>query len=331
MFNDLRSAPEVRDRYQFWFYLYATAQPFWYSAAQLRADLAQMRQTVDPNHQQPALDQMVLVGHSMGGLVGHLQTMESGDRYWNVISREPFDRVNASAEVKQTLAQTFFFHPNPSIRQVIFIGTPHQGSAYVDDGIRWAGQRLIRLPKMLVNGGQELHRDNPAFFTSKNLIDVSTSLDSLSPSCPIFPVMAQPQSPSPVHYHNIVGKVPDKFLQKVNSGDGVVSQDSAHFDAAESEAVVPAEHSVLHRHPLSVLEVRRILLEHAATLQLTPPVKVQGSVQVVGPAMPGMQAPSPPPLPVAPAGQPGPQWSPQGMQVPGDAASRSVYPPMIRQ
>ncbi|MGI9457693.1 MAG: esterase/lipase family protein, partial [Aeoliella sp.] len=40
MFNDLRSDPHVRDRYQFWFYLYPTGQPFWVSASQMRKDLA---------------------------------------------------------------------------------------------------------------------------------------------------------------------------------------------------------------------------------------------------------------------------------------------------
>ena len=29
MFNDLRSRREIRDHYQFWFYLYPTGQPFW--------------------------------------------------------------------------------------------------------------------------------------------------------------------------------------------------------------------------------------------------------------------------------------------------------------
>ncbi len=33
MFNDLRGSPEIRDRYQFWFYLYPTGEPFWHSAA----------------------------------------------------------------------------------------------------------------------------------------------------------------------------------------------------------------------------------------------------------------------------------------------------------
>ena len=79
MFNDLRSQPEIRDHYQFWFYLYPTGQPFWLSAAQLRHDLAKVRDMLDPSHEEPALDQMVLIGHSMGGLVSRLQTLPSGD------------------------------------------------------------------------------------------------------------------------------------------------------------------------------------------------------------------------------------------------------------
>jgi hypothetical protein len=298
MFNDLRSSPEVRDRFQFWFYLYATGQPFWFSAAELRSDLTQMRETIDPRHQEPALDQMVLVGHSMGGLVGNLQTVESGNDFWNVVSREPFDKVKASPEVKQALTQAFFFHPNPSIRQVIFIGTPHHGSEFVSDTLRWLSNRLVTLPKLLVNGGRELHAENPAFFTKNNLIDVTTSIDSLNPSCPILPVIVHARHPETVHYHNIMGRIPDKFLASVSGGDGVVSLTSAHLDNIDSEVVVPAEHSVLHRHPLSVLEVRRILLEHAANLRSVPVGPLNQAPWTAGPAPPrqlppaGSQAPA---------------------------------------
>ena len=87
MFNDLRSVPEIRKHYQFWFYEYPTGQPFWVSAAQMRHDLAKLRDVLDPRHLEPALDQMVLVGHSMGGLVSRLQTVDSGDGYWRTGQR----------------------------------------------------------------------------------------------------------------------------------------------------------------------------------------------------------------------------------------------------
>ena len=97
MFNDLRAFPEIRSRYQFWFFLYPTGQPFWTSAAQLRDTLAEVRQTLDPQLQNPNLDQMVLVGHSMGGLVSQLQTLESGDDFWRIVSDKPFEELQADA------------------------------------------------------------------------------------------------------------------------------------------------------------------------------------------------------------------------------------------
>ena len=101
MFNDLRSMREIRDNYQFWFYEYPTGQPFWDSAAQLRDDLAKTREVLDPAHAEPALDQMVLVGHSMGGLLSKLQVVDSGDAFWRTVSDEPLEKLKLPDETKQ--------------------------------------------------------------------------------------------------------------------------------------------------------------------------------------------------------------------------------------
>ena len=53
---------------------------------------------LDPKHQEPALDQMVLIGHSMGGLVSQLQTVQSGDDFWRLVSNEPLWQIKADAE-----------------------------------------------------------------------------------------------------------------------------------------------------------------------------------------------------------------------------------------
>ena len=179
MFNDLRSSPDIRRHYQFWFYLYPTGQPFWLSAAQLRRDLAEMRQVLDPQHREPALDQMVLVGHSMGGLVARLQTLESGQDYWKLASRIPWEQVKAEPEVRQKLGETFYFHPNPSIRRVVTIATPYGGSTFSNQTTQYLLGKLIRLPATIVNTQQQLFRDNPEMLFPESLLKIENSIDSL--------------------------------------------------------------------------------------------------------------------------------------------------------
>jgi hypothetical protein len=268
MFNDLRSSPQIRDHYQIWFYLYPTAQPFWISAAQLRRDLAEARQIVDPRREEPALDQMVLVGHSMGGLVARLQTIDSRDDFWRIVSDQPFEKVKADPEVRERLARCFFFQPNPSIRRVITIGTPHRGSSFANQTTQWLAGKLISLPQMLVQGRQQIIRDNPDLFRDSSMLEIETSIDSLSPDSPVFPVMLAAHRAPWVKYHNIVGLVPEKGLTGwlAAGTDGVVAFDSAHMEDVESEVAVPADHTTVHAHPLAVLEVKRILLQHLAEL-----------------------------------------------------------------
>ena len=268
MFNDLRGDPGIRRRYQFWFYLYPTGQPFWQSAAQFRQDLAAARELLDPQHRERRLDQIVLVGHSMGGLVSKLQTVESGNAFWEVVSDQPFAALQAPPEVKRQLEQEFFFHPNPSIRRVITIGTPHRGSPFASETARYLARKLITLPELTLTARQQVVRDNRAILRNPDLLETSTSLDSLAPASPVLPVLlAAPKAPW-VTYHNIVGVIQStNWLGKLAAGsDGVVAYESAQLDDVASELVVNADHSHVHRHPLSVLEVRRILLEHAAAM-----------------------------------------------------------------
>jgi pimeloyl-ACP methyl ester carboxylesterase len=266
MFNELRSFPEIRSQYQFWFYLYPTGQPFWTSAKQMREDLADVRQSLDPQRSTPALDQMVLVGHSMGGLVSKLQTLDSGDDYWHLLSDRPFEELEADEATRDALARTVYFEPNPSIRRVITIGTPHRGSEYANDYTRWLARKLISLPEMMISATSRLNRDNPGFFRNKELLTISTSIDSLSPDSPVLPVMLRsPRSPRTI-YHNIVGLVPNEgFVGSLAGGsDGIVEYESAHLDDVASEITVPSDHLTVHHHPRAILEVRRILLEHQA-------------------------------------------------------------------
>lgn len=264
MFNDLRSFPEVRENYQFWFYMYPTGQPFWVSAARLRDDLAHAQATLDPHRLNPKLNQLVLVGHSMGGLVSRMQTVESGEAFWQLVSDRPFNEVRGRDEERDELARLLFFRPNPSVRRVITIGTPHDGSHFANQYTQWLARQLITLPNMLVQANQQIVRDNPGVFRNTDFLTITTSIDSLAPDSPVLPVLRSRQTAPWVRHHNIVGLAPSEsfFTTFSGEGDGVVSLTSAQFDAAQSELAVPAHHSTVHQHPKSILEVRRVLLEH---------------------------------------------------------------------
>jgi pimeloyl-ACP methyl ester carboxylesterase len=273
MFNDLRAMPEVRRNYQFWFYLYPTGQPFWVSAFQMRDDLAGARQTLDPRRQSAAFDQMVLVGHSMGGLVARMQTIESGQDFWHIVSDKPLAQLKADEETRQRLAKMLFFHPNPSVKQVITLGTPHRGSNFANSATRWLSHTFFTLPSLLVNTTEQVVRDNPGFFTNTDLLTITTSIDSLAPDSPVFPVMLQARRAPWVTYHNVVGHAPDEGFMAwlggkvAGEGDGVVPLESARAEDAVSQIEVPAEHTAIHRHPRAILEVRRVLLEHLHQVQ----------------------------------------------------------------
>ncbi|QDS99825.1 esterase/lipase family protein [Adhaeretor mobilis] len=286
MFNDLRSDPAIRENYQFWFYLYPTGQPFWFSASQMREDMAAMRASLDPERQYAALDQTVLVGHSMGGLVSRLQTVDSRDHFWKTLSDRPFGELQAEDEVRDELAKTFFFTPNASVRRVVTIGTPHKGSDVANDVTRWVGRKIIKIPALMLQRRHQLVANNKGYFRDDAPLGISTSIDSLSPKSPILPVLLASEVGPWVKYHNVVGHSEGKgFTGKVSNwlageGDGVVALASAKFDAAESEIVVPSDHVSVHRHPASILEVRRILMEHIDQLRSFPNSQPSGQVRL---------------------------------------------------
>lgn len=259
--NDLRSDPVLREKYQFWFYLYPTGEPFWKSAADLRDDLQIVHETFATRDSGHRMDDMVLVGHSMGGLISRLITYDSGDRYWNTVSSTPFAQVQAPPEIKQQIQRVYFFEPNQSVSRVVTIASPHRGSEYANSFTRWVGRQLISIPQITVNTTKQLLELNPGAFEIDESDVVTTSLDSLSPNSKILQAMMQTPASAHVKYHNVVG-ISKTNLPLEKNTDGVVSYASAHRTDVESEIVVHADHSEAHRHPATIRELRRILLEH---------------------------------------------------------------------
>ncbi len=267
MYNALRNVPEICDNYQFWFYFYPTGQPFWISAAQLRSDLRDLRETLDPDGDAPALDQTVLVGHSMGGLISRMQVAESGDRIWRRVSSVPLDDLDFDAETRENFRAWFFFEPNPSVRRVITIATPFRGSDYANGFTQWLADCAISIPKTVASAAGSLAtllETDASQIDDPTLLETATSVDSLSPKSPIFAALDECPIPENVALNNVVGVLPslEKRWFAPKKSDGVVEFWSSNRDDVESQREIPAAHTTAHAHPAAIWETKEILLRH---------------------------------------------------------------------
>ena len=187
MIESLEADPALRDRYQFWTFGYSTGDPIPYSAALLRRDLDEVRRKFDPDGTDAAFDRMVLVGHSMGGLLAKMMVQDSGTRLWRLVSDRPFDELAGEPDDRELFRRALIFEPRPEVRRVVFIATPHRGSRVDRGGLEHLGSRLVRLPDPLRASYERLMaRNGPDFFTERFRKGLPTSIDELEWRSPIL-------------------------------------------------------------------------------------------------------------------------------------------------
>jgi hypothetical protein len=256
--NELRMNPIVRERYQFAVYLYPTGSPFALNAMKLRRTLNDMRMLV-PTHD-PAMDDMVLVGHSMGGILARMQISASNNILWENVSTRPIETLQADPLTYSTLKDALFFDPNPSIRRVVFVGTPQKGSNIGGSYLRRVVSGLVRQPGELQAAIKKLSDDNPGAFQPAFLGGLPTSIDNLATDNPTLKAINRmPLSPE-TRLHSIVGH--GKWLPLFQPGDGVVPTSSARLAGVDSELFVNDWHTHVHRDLRSIREIERILHQH---------------------------------------------------------------------
>lgn len=103
MLNHLSNDPQIRNRFEFWFFIYETGNPIPYSALRLREALAAAVATLDPQGEATALGGMVLIGHSQGGLLVKMSATDTGSLLWDAISGEPLDELKLRPETRELL------------------------------------------------------------------------------------------------------------------------------------------------------------------------------------------------------------------------------------
>jgi pimeloyl-ACP methyl ester carboxylesterase len=260
MVEVLEADAAVRDRYQFWTFGYSTGDPLPYTATLLRRDLDEVRRRFDPDRSDAAWDRMVLVGHSMGGLLTKMMVKDSGTRMWRLISERPVEELAGDREDCDRFRRALIFTPRPEVRRVVFIATPHRGSRVDRGGLERLGSRLVRLPDPLrASYSRLMTRNGPDFFTERFRKGLPTSIDELEWQSPILVALEELGLAPQIQVHSIIADRRDP--PGVGGGDGLVPYQSAHLAAAASELLVSGGH-LCQDHPAVIREVRRILLEH---------------------------------------------------------------------
>jgi len=258
--NRIMGDPVLQRKYQVWHYTYATGFPILTSARMLREQLdgvniALQRAGLPPH--QP----IVLIGHSLGGLLAKMMVSDSHDLIWNQFFRVPPDQLNLTPADKDWVDHVMFFEPRHDISRAIFMASPFKGSKTADLILFRFSSRLVRFPTELEEHHYRVFTRNRSYMVNskENRLIAKrqpSSIDLLAPESPESIALGQLKVARSIPFHLIIGVRHGSSLTR--SSDGIVAYSSSYLAGAESELDVPTGHTVTHS-PKTEEEVLRIL------------------------------------------------------------------------
>jgi pimeloyl-ACP methyl ester carboxylesterase len=253
MIDTLRNDPWIREHYQFWFFSYPSGYPYPYSAALFRQNLDGIDRTF-PNHKR-----VVLIGHSMGGMICRLMVTDAGDKIWREFFGTPPAKTPMASDTRKLLESALVFNHRPDVQRAIFISTPHRGSDLARNWIGRFGASLVKTPEMFTSvyaSTKPLLIADPA---ARPLNRIPNSIDTLEPNDRFVEAVNKLPITPGIPYNSIMG---DRGRGDTpNSSDGVVPYWSSHLQGAQSELIVDSDHGAQY-NPQAIREVERILKLH---------------------------------------------------------------------
>ena len=274
--NRLLVDPVIRENYQFWFFGYPSGLAWTIPASRQRQALKELMQEYNPRGTSREMNNIVMVGHSMGGLITRFN---NSTKPWTLmkgvfeLSPETFEGMTLEnwkkgmaplhydEQTLERLQNNFIFSPPQGVTRIVYMATPHRGSTFADNWIGRLGQRLIDLPSDMLEEVTRIATLSRGMFLLNplQLKDELTSIRQLSPNSSLVKYMSELRGSPNVPVHSIIG---DRGRNDTpNSSDGVVKYHSSHLDWSASEKIVPSGHSV-QDDPAAAVELRRILREH---------------------------------------------------------------------
>jgi pimeloyl-ACP methyl ester carboxylesterase len=270
--NELMGDAVIRKHFRVWHYLYPTNLPILENAKTFRQKLDELESYL-AHHQSKGTSQrgMVIIGHSMGGLLTRSAVVDSTP-LMEYFMEDPKRVSKLDKDVADAVRSYLEFKPKPYVDRVVFVAVPHRGSSIADNWVGRIGRWLLSLPKTLIQKTAHVARE------ARNILrpDLQTAFDSgeassisgLSEKSPALQGLSRTTVASSIPFHSIIG---DRGRGDTpESSDGVVAYRSSHVDGAQSELIVPADHTA-HAHPQALLEIRRILRLHVEPVQSKAP------------------------------------------------------------
>lgn len=262
MINSLRADPRIASKYQFWNFFYDTGKRIGISSRELADDLTELVHRLDPQGTNIFLRQMVVIGHSQGGLLTKMIATDSGDVYVRKATGKSLAELNLLKEDRALLEKEATLKALPFVNCVIFISTPHRGSFLSKNWVRTLVLRMIKVPQSVLqtttNMMGALAHAGVAEAMAQPFMNM-TSLDVMSPDSPVLKTLVDIPLAPWIKGHSIIAIDGNDIPPE--GDDGVVKYTSAHLDYVESEFIVRSGHSS-QSNPLTIEEVHRILLDH---------------------------------------------------------------------
>lgn len=258
---EITSEPDLARKYQLMVFTYPSSFHIAHSAHLFREELDQLRATYDPDGSDPLSQNMVAMGHSMGGILTRLLVAEMDQHLWNEVATLPSEQLQVEEEQRRFLTDMLIFDADPAVQRAVFISTPHQGAELATLSAADVVSRLAKFPTDVLKTVSSLAEGPPIPGIRVDVGKKVTSVQSLRPDSPVVLAMQKAPFRSGVVYHSIIG---DRGKNdSPDSSDGVVEYWSSHLPGASSELVVPTGHSS-YEDPGAIEEIKRILRVHAA-------------------------------------------------------------------
>jgi pimeloyl-ACP methyl ester carboxylesterase len=264
LLNELENDPRFLENYDIWLFMYNTGNPIADSAARLRTALTNVVADLDPKNKDSGLQQMVVIGHSQGGLLTKMMVIDPGTRFWDGVFTVPPDELDVRAETRDVLKNALIFKPLPFVRRVVFVATPHHGSYQALGFLGGLASWLVRLPGNLTRLGVEAATLQTRGLLRGPFTGIPTAITNMNPSNRFIQELASMPIIEGVTAHSIIAVQGDGPPE--DGADGIVMYKSARIDGVASEKVVRSSHST-QGHPETIQEIKRILLEHGAGLR----------------------------------------------------------------